>query len=238
MNGFEKLLRIFEQGYYAVPIMSGFELIAIIVGLKLVRKDKTGVFFIAYLIFDFLIAIADNYLKVSPLYSYYQQSFFISLTNQLISLAELLVYYFFFFHIIQNKIIIRLMKITRMIFIFVIVIAITTHFSFLTKRYSYISLLTGCLEFLFLLPPCFVYFYEILKNNPAINLYQRPSFWIVTGIFFFSVMSVPYYLITQFVSSNHYEYTQLLDLSFYYVPFTINFIFLTRAFLCKKTLTI
>jgi hypothetical protein len=114
----------------------------------------------------------------------------------------------------------------------------TTRFAFLTRRLTYVAEAVGALEFIFLVPPCFVYFYELLKNEPVVNLYQRPSFWIVTGILFYSVISIPYLLIDRFVYNNQYEHRYLLDLAFFYIPISLNFIFLTRAFLCKKTLTI
>src|SRR6266496_3716610 len=138
--------------------MGFFELIAIITGLLFVRKDKMGILFLTYLIVDFLILICDYYVEISPSFTKYEYVFFVSLTNSLISLIELLVYYYFFFHIIKNKAIIKVIKILMTVFIAIMVIFIITKFSFLTKRYSYISSIIGTVEFLFLLPPCFVYF--------------------------------------------------------------------------------
>jgi hypothetical protein len=237
MNGFEKLVRILEKHYYGDLIMPFFELVAIITGLLFVRKDKTGVLFLAYLIFDFLVLLVDCYIELSYNTSV-KISSFIFLTNTLVSLVELLVYYYFFFKIIHSSIVIKLMKVLVTVFFSIVVIFITTEFNFLTPRYSYVSNIIGVIEFVFLLLPCTVYFYELLKNDPIVNLYQRPSFWIVTGIFFYAVISVPYYLIDRFFVNNHNQYRSVLDLALFYIPFTVNFVFLTRAFLCKKTLTI
>jgi hypothetical protein len=234
----ERLLSSFEKGYYAVPIMALCETTAITIGLLFARKDKTGLFFIAYLSFDFLILLLDNYVELSTSFTAEEYNSMVSLTNALIALVELLAYYYYFIHVIKNETVTRLMKILRVIFIVIIIIFITTDFSFVTRRYSYVASLIGTLEFLFLLPPCFVYFYEILKYDPRIDLSHRPSFWIVTGIFFFAVLSIPFYLLIGFFDVNQYEYWLLAKSVLFFMPFTINFIFLTRAFLCRKPLTI
>jgi len=237
MNGFEKLVRFLELQHYGILLMTFFELIAVITGLLFVRKDKAGVFFLVYLFFDFFVLLVDCYIELSTNTSA-KTSSFIFLTNTLVSLVELLVYYYFFFKIIHSRVVIKLMKVLVTVFFSIVLVFITTEFSFLTPRYSYISKIIGVIEFVFLLLPCTVYFYELLKNDPIVNLYQRPSFWIVTGIFFYAVISVPYYLIDRFFVNNHNQYRSVLDLALFYVPFTVNFVFLTRAFLCKKTLTI
>jgi hypothetical protein len=238
MSPIEELVLFFQKGYYAIPVMALFEIIAIAVGLRFARNDRTGVFFTAYLIFDFSILMWDNYIEVSPSYTMDEYHFIVALTNPLISCFELLAYYYYFIQVIKNKTVTQLMKILRSLFIAVMVIFVTTRFSFMTNRFVYVSNLIGALEFLFLLPACFVYFYEILKYDPLINLSHRPSFWIVTGIFFYSVLSIPFYLLSAFFDANQYEHWLLIKAFLFYLPFTINFIFLTRAFLCKKPLTI
>ena len=235
MSDFEKLIQFLGQIYYGDMIMAFFELIAIITGLIFLRKDKPWLFFITYLILDFLIFLIDNYLKVFNRNNF---SFFNNLTNALISYIELLVYYYFFIKVIRNKAVVRTIKILRVIFSIIMVFFITTKFSFLTNRYSYVSLMIGATEFVFLLLPCLSYFFELLKNEPMINLYQRPSFWIVSGIFLYSGISIPYYLTNRFIFSNQYEYYKIMAFLFFDIPFILNFIFLTRAFLCKKILTI
>jgi hypothetical protein len=238
MSGFEKLIQILEWRHYGDLIMAFFELTAIVTGLLFVRKQKTGIFFLGYLFFDLIALISIDYVLLSSFFTTQESSFFAFFTNTLISLVELIVYYHFFFKTIKSQFIIKLMKLLRIIFISIMIIFVTTQFSFLTNRFSYVTEIIGVIEFLFLLLPCFTYFYELFKNDPVVNLYHRPSFWIVTGIFFYAIISIPYYLIDCFFVNNQYEYRYILDLVLYYIPFAINFIFLTRAFLCKKTLTI
>lgn len=120
--------------------------------------------------------------------------------------------------------------------IIVITFAITK-FEFLSLRYDYISNILGVLEFILILPFCILYFIQVLDKISELNLAERPSFWIVTGIFFFSAISIPYYLLENFFLKSKFEFRYILSATFYYLPFSINFIFLSKAFLCKKTLT-
>jgi|GraSoiStandDraft_1057264.scaffolds.fasta_scaffold129824_2 hypothetical protein len=238
MSDFEKLINFLARENYGNLFTPLCGLIAIVTGFLFVQKNKVTIFFLIYLIIDFIFSLCDTYLQTFSSFSKYQIFIFITLTNTIISLAELLTYYYFFSKIIKNKSILRVMKILGFSFFLITVLLETTRFAFLTPRLIYIADVVGALEFLFLVPPSFVYFYELLKNDPVVNLYQRPSFWIVTGILFYSVISIPYLLIDRFVYDNQYEHRYLLDLAFFYIPFSLNLIFLTRAFLCKKTLTI
>jgi len=238
MTGFEKLIRSLERHYYGNLLMAVFELIAIITCLSLIRKDKMAGFFLLYLLFDFCLLLSAVYVDSFSSINKEELSFYKCVSNTLISCVELFVYYYFFFRMIENKKAVELMKLFRLFFLTLTIIFITTKFSFLTDRYTYVADMIGVLEFLFLLIPCFNYFYKLIKNDPVLNLFDRPSFWVVTGILFYSVISIPYLLIDGFLITNKSgKYLHLLNLALYYLPFTINFIFLTKAFLCKKTLT-
>ena len=61
MNNLDKLINFFENKNYGDLVMPFFELIAIICGLLFTRKDKSAIFFLRYLIFDFTIALCGIY---------------------------------------------------------------------------------------------------------------------------------------------------------------------------------
>lgn len=238
MNVFERLWQFYERGHYGNLIMPVFELIAIIIGLRFVRNDKLGRLFLVYLTFDFLIYLANTYLEPFSSLTTRQVVLYHNISNNLISLVELLVYFYFFSTILNNKKIIKTMQISAMIFtLLMALLFIAVGYGFLTTRFSYLTNLIGTIEFMLLVPPCFVYYYELFQNDPVINLHQRPSFWIVTGIFFYAVISIPYYTLDSFVNNLHPRW-RVTYLLFFCIPFAINFIFLTKAFLCKKKLTI
>ena len=237
MSHFEKLIDHFQRYYYSQLLMFVVELIALVIAILYVRKDKIGRFFIFYIGFDFCILIIDIYLRSDPKMSWKSFNHFANFTNPLIGLTELLVYYYFFSKIIFNTKVKYLMNLFAILYSITVILFTATGFNFLSTRFNYIAKLIEVIEFLFLIPPCCIFFYEILNANTKLTLFERPSFWIVTGIFFFSIISIPYYLIGQYFIINNHELRHILPAALYYVPFTLNFVFLIKAFLCKKTLT-
>jgi len=238
MTDFEKLMKFLASKSYGDLVMPFFEIIAIVIGVICVRKQKAGILFLAYLTFDLAMWICDIYVQMSQKFTARQIMLFIGQTNILIALLELFVYFYFFSKILHNKAFLKLIKIVATVFAFIIIIFTTTQFSFLTERFYYITNIIGVAELLFLIPPCLLYFKGLFSNNIAVSLYQRPSFWIVTGVFFYSVISVPYYLVDRFLFDHQSKYWSLTYLLFFSIPFSVNFIFLSKAFLCRKSLLI
>lgn len=214
------------------------ELAALIIGLLYVRKEKVGQFFIAYMAFDFCILLAGWYIEIDIISSPNFKSYFQNTTNTLIAYVELLVYFYFFRKILKVNKIKKILTCLTVLYSLIVIIYITTKFGFITTRYDYNALIIGATEFVFLLIPCVYYFLQLFKLNSSVRLTERPSFWIVTGIFFFSLISIPYYLLSRYFKNTQYELKNLFDAVLIYIPFTANFLFLIKAFLCKKTLTI
>ncbi len=235
---FYRLIEEFRKYYYTTLLMLIVELAALIIGLLYVRKEKAGRFFITYIAFDFCILLAVLYMETNLRISRTFHSYFQDTTNTLVAYVELLVYFYFFKKVLKGNRIKVILTRLAVIYSVIIIIFLATKFVFDTNRYSYIAYITGAIEFIFLLVPCIYYFLHLFKANSSLPLTDRPSFWIVTGIFFFSLISIPYYLLNRYFFSTQYELRYLFNAVLYYIPFTANFIFLIKAFLCKKTLTI
>jgi len=217
------------------PIMTICEILALLMCLFYSIRTNIGKAFFAYILFDFVIALFDYYLMYFSKAPQKTKNNFIYGSNAWISAVELWVYYYFFFRVIQNSIVKRIMKILLIIFTTVfVVLAIFKIYESDSIRYT--SEIIGAAEFLFLLLPCFTYYFELLAIKTTEDLFKRPSFWIVTGIFFYSAISIPYYLIGNFLQINNYH-SQIVTFLMFYIPFSISFLFLTKAFLCKKILT-
>ncbi len=214
------------------------ELATLIIGLLYVRKEKSGRLFIAYIAFDFCILLAVLYMETNLRISRKFYSYFQFTSNTLVAYVELLVYFYFFKKILKGNRINILLTRLSVIYSIIIIIFLATKFGIDITRYSYIAYMTGAIEFVFMLVPCVYYFLHLFKVNSPLPLTNRPSFWIVTGIFFFSLISIPYYLLNRYFFSTQNELRYLFNAVLYFIPFTANFIFLIKAFLCKKPLTI
>ena len=238
LTGFQKMIEAWtEQDKFGEPIMTICEILALTICLMYSIKTNIGKAFFLYILFDFLIGLLGYYLMYFSEAPQKKRYNLIFITNAWVSVVELYVYYYFFFRVIQHVVVKQAMKILLIVFVsFFVVLNMSK--TYIADSSRYISEIIGATEFLFLLLPCLTYYFELLSTKTSEDLFKRPSFWIVTGIFFYSVISIPYYLIGNFLYVNRYHYRIQLAIFMFYLPFSINFLFLTRAFLCKKSLTI
>jgi hypothetical protein len=233
MNGWEKMFESWSKTYYDDPFMFVCELTAIILGIIYQRKNRIGQFFICYAILDISILIFDYYLLYFSNLSRKEFSYSLLFTNSISFLGEILAYLFFFQLTLQNKLIKKVIPFLRLIFIVLLL------FHFLNALLFHIPIAgindmyyLGVIEFFFLIIPCFFYFAELFSKPSPISLFRRPSFWITTGIFFYTFISIPYYL-----AKSKYQYNGELAILFFALPYGLTFLFLSKAFLCKTELT-
>ena len=235
-NGLQKMFDTWTYGTkFGEPIMTICEVFALTICVFYSMKSNVGKVFFCYLLFDFLILLFDYYLMYFSPPEQKKSMVLIYITNSCISEVELGVYYYLFNQILQSVTIKYLMKASFVLFtaFFVMLILFDRRDS-----YRYISGIVGAVEFLLLLVPCFAYYFQLFSITTSEDLLKKPSFWIVTGIFFYSAISIPYYLIGNFLQVNKYHFTTQLTTFMFYIPFSFNLLFLTKAFLCKKPLTI
>jgi hypothetical protein len=238
MFDWDKVIDNFSKFYYTPLLMLIVEVTALVMAIIYIRKTKIGKAFIFYIAFDLCMLIVDCFLISHSGISKKFRFYFQDTTNTLIAYVELLVYFYFFRKILEGNKIKKILTGLVVIYSAIIIIFLTTKFGFVTNRYSYLAYITGVIEFIFLLVPCVYYFLHLFKANSLLRLTDRPSFWIVTGIFFFSLISIPCYLLNKYLSNNYKQLWPALQAALYIIPFTLNFAFLIKAFLCKKPLTI
>lgn len=241
MAAWNNLLFDLQNSYYTLGIMWLCELVGIIAGLIFLPRQKLSTLFLLYLIFDFSILNTGLYLKYVSTLSTKEVNRFVDLSNLIISLLELFVYYYFFLQIFKTDSIRKALKAIFLVFLITITAFLISDAGLLDANYLYTSQPIGAIEYIFLLIPCIHFLVILLNTNSKIDLFERPSFWIVSGIFFYSVLSIPYHLIESFLLSNNHQYRhvrKILSAVLFYVPISMNLVFLTKAFLCKKALTI
>lgn len=236
---YQKLIADLEQTYYAQVVLLIVELATLITGILYTRKLKTQNLFILYIALDLCFLII-NWLFLLLNVPHKFLLIYTDTTNVIIGYVELLVYYKYFKKVLFGKKIHYYINYSLIIYSLVLLYT----FAFLLRtdnnNVRYTTFLINTFEFILLLPPCLYYYYQILTfpSNTNLNLSERPSFWIITGIFFFCIISIPYYLLTTYMSKTNNEFKNIAILALYYLPFSINFLFLIKAFRCKKILTI
>ncbi len=238
-TAWEKVLEIWGRNFYAEPIWFFFMLIAIFIGLKFYRKEKTYFYFILYTISGLILFPSLLVIIGSNKFNSRQKTLFIETFNTIYSIIEIFTFYYYYYYIIKTKSILLLMK-----FCFLIVILLSIVFflklgdsEVLTSELNSFSFLINSTEFFFLLLPCLVYFYESfnLKINFIKPLKEIPSFWVSTGLFFYITVSLPLLLIGNNLISYNLNIFDIM-FSLHYLSLSILFICLSKAFSCKTPL--
>jgi hypothetical protein len=237
MLDLHKLIVRWESRFYTEPFMALCEITALVVGLVYLRHDKYGKLFILFIGIDFLILLLDFYHVARIDVKSHLSIKFLAITNPIISLLELAVYYYYGLKIISLNSLRLYLKISFPVFLVLLILFLTNSLDFLNIKHSVLSYFIGALEFLLLVPLCCVYYLELFKR-PVHTLFDHPSFWIITGIFLYSCISIPFYLFMHFIRIDNYREYMFLSALLFDLPFAINFLFLSRAFICKKPLTI
>lgn len=78
-----------------------------------------------------------------------------------------------------------------------------------------------------------VYYIQIFKGIPNLDLLKTPSFWIVTGVFFSSSLLIPVCTAYDLFPLSYFSNTILLLNIALISPFIILHVFLIKAFLCS-----
>ena len=79
---------------------------------------------------------------------------------------------------------------------------------------------------------CVYFFYELFRIPYAINLKVHPGFWIVTGLLFFNVCTIPFIGLSNYI----YQFSPVLINNFQFILSFLNvllYLLFTIAFLCR-----
>ncbi len=173
-----------------------------------------------------LIALLVSINSISgKIFSLYPIDTFYIFQNCL-SLFEILFWFSFFLQIIKAK------KARAQL---TILLAITLIFAFYLLFLSKVGInnihilaLTAICKTVF----CIFFFYKLFKNLFYQNILKEPAFWIVTGLIFYSTLSLPFYGLNSYlkfqfsrsVSSNFFSVSNMLII--------IMHLFFIKAYLC------
>lgn len=117
LGGFQKMLEAWTTGrQFGEPIMTGCEILALIICLIYSIRTTLGKAFFLYILCDFSIGLFGYYLKYFSETPQKKSNDIIYITNSFICVVELCVYYYFFFRVLQNGIVKHTMKFLLMVF--------------------------------------------------------------------------------------------------------------------------
>lgn len=236
----ERIFESFEKNYFTIPIWGICMIIALFIGLKNFRKDVIYILFLTYTVSGLLLIISCQYLIDIANISKDQKGTYVEQLNTLFQIIETFTYSFFFIAIFNDKrikiILISICILVIFAYILSLLISprIENNVQFMRKSNSLII----SIEFSLLLILSLYYYYFLLnKKSQAIQpINEIPSFWIVSGIFFYSVISLPSLLLVDRMRVLYLPFYNIM-FAIHYISLSILFLCIAKAFLCKKSLT-
>ncbi len=119
-------------------------------------------------------------------------------------------------------------KIKSLLLITLLISVYLLFFTNVDKRNVHIIALTSICKTIF----CIFFYYKLFKNLSYKNILSEPSFWIVTGLIFYSCLSLPFYGLSSYikmqfsplVSNNIFSISNMLII--------IMHLFFIKAYLC------
>jgi len=233
-----KLIAYYRRDFFTEPVLLLTFIICFFIALMHHRRERARLFFLFYFfagILLFAISSPFDVLRVFPERNVVALG---ELFNTTFELIEFVAFYWFFKKCLRNHNLQVILKV-----FFVCLLAVSTLF-FLSLRFpGYTednirvhSLLINVLEFFFIAFLCLAYFYELLTSTPKINLFHRPSFFIATSAFFYSVLLIPFFIVAHYMRRNvHPVYFALF--SCHYLLLTIMLLTIAKAFLRRQPIT-
>lgn len=235
---FQLLIEDWSKYYYSAPLLLMLEFLAAILFLRTYKFDVLRKAFFIYLLSDLIVLIIGAGITANKNINPQKELRFLGYLNYLVSTIELLVYSYFFSLYFNSKKATRLLSF--LFFISTIYSILILIKQFHIKLFILIKSITifATINYTILLSLSIFYFITILKEESKLTLHERPTFWIVTGLFFYATFSILFSLFHIHFYSSKYKNLEYIAAIFYYLPFMVNIFFLLKANACKKPFTI
>jgi hypothetical protein len=220
----DELKTIITESFFTQPLMLICAIVAFIFSIIYRNKFQELRFIFFYPISS---VIQSLFLYYSVLFDASMQLHLENLTASLFVVVEFVILYNFFFNVILLKNLRRLMKIIFLIFMLYTIIMWTYTNSFYNPNKTYLT------QSLCILCFCFLYFFQLFKLPPKLDLINNPFFWITIGCLFYFSCTVPLFFIDNILVQlpNYYTFY-----SINYFAYSILFLLIAKSFLCNPPL--
>jgi hypothetical protein len=169
--------------------------IEIVIGSLIIMLSLLGAIFICaqfnlpqYLRFFYLyplLAFALSLVTITNTFFYKFSKYFISICESLYVILEPIFWGYFFVSFFKNAKTKNLVKIVSSILIFLTLFLVINSGA---KGYNHEVVSINNLSYCFY---CSIYFVNLFRADPLLTIYKEPLFWIISGVFFYSAVSLP-----------------------------------------------
>jgi len=195
----ERVITLWRKSLFLEPTLLLLFAAGLVVAIVKNNKQGNRIAFLIYFFLGTLLFLAMQIQVIFRNFNVRTYHVVLEFCNTVFELGEYIAFFYFFRDCLQTK---SFKSLSRIFLLFLICISVAFSIGLLSPTYETDdfqrhSLIINVIEFLFLSTMCLGYFYELLTTAPKTNLLKRPSFFIVTSVFFYAVASIPFFVLAR-----------------------------------------
>ena len=150
------------------------------------------------------------------------------MSGNIFLLLEFIIIYNYFLQILKNKKIKKTLYAISILYIFGIAFMWIYKKSFNKEADIFFIFQAICILY-----PALFYFFEFLRTPSKIELTREPSFWLTTGILLYFGCTLPLFLLKDIIDFSKDFERSIFSINF--LCYGLLYLFIIKAYLCKKT---
>lgn len=200
-------------------------LVSFLIAYKLRNKIENSTFLSKFWICPFIAFLISTNTIIHEFFIHYNNSIHYSFQN-ILFILDLFFWAFYFLNLSNDK------NYNTKIKVFLVLTLILYSLTLFANDSSkpnlhFFSTINIC-KSLF----CLLYYSELFKNIPDKNITKEPSFWIVTGLIFYSCISIPFYTLHVYIKELFPFNISLNIFAISNVLIIMMHLFFLKAYLC------
>jgi hypothetical protein len=229
----KKFLEFWQTDFYTVAISFLLAVIGLIISLRRRQNHKLRpliFFFLGYVLLEVLQSVNRAMQLYRPLRV--QISIYLDFADTIIEFFSL---YLVIRNFVINARIIKILKTLPFVF------AVSMAFYFFYYKITYEKLDQYFLQTIFTIQACLLivasscYYIDIFTKVPKSKLSDDPSFWVVTGVAFFMLCTLPFSILGLYlIKTNLHLYLQLFII--FEIFYWILFLMIIKAYFCNPVM--
>lgn len=227
------LFEYWRNSYYSIP----FGVLIVIIGIGVIllknNQKKLTHIFIYYFIAYFILSVIMSAHSLLGLRYHFVIGLICRFSDCIFTVFEFVLFSVFFKKILKGAPFKRILRILFVIF------SVASGFILIYDTYLVGAPKWSSIFFLYnieaisLLILCIFYYVEIFRRTPILNLLQEPSFWVVTGLSFVMISTLPFSLLSDYIiNSDKPLFYNLFSL--FYIFYSLLFLMIVRGHLCRQ----
>jgi hypothetical protein len=155
------------------------------------------------------------------------QLYIMNISYNIFTLFELFIFSYFLFQVVRS------LRIKKIIIVLMCLFSVFFIQYPLLEGLGAFSNMAVALESIIIIIPCLTYFRELFTRTEPVDLWREPSFWLVTGIFFYLATIFPLYMTRSYLLAHGLIAVSKSLSSINNFALSITYLLFIRSYTCR-----